>query len=100
MDQWKNPGKTLLKSVTLEKWRPGKRVSAKVKPGNLRPDAYLALAELLQDGEPIVSMDGVFDTANTSSGVIGQHMLNAYNALRFCVFPGIANDDIFGVGNG
>jgi hypothetical protein len=100
MDQWSHPGKTLLNSFTLKKWRPGKSISIKIKPGDLEPDAYIALAELIRDGEALVPIKGVFDIQNTSSGSIGQHMLRAYNALRFCVFPGTANHKTFGVGNG
>lgn len=99
LDQWRTPGKTKIGTVTLNQLPPGKSIGTGIEPGKLAADAYIVLAELIQDGKVTVSVKEVFDPKQTGNGSIGNHMLAQYNAMRLAVFPGVSKEKTFGVGN-
>lgn len=99
LDHWERGGKTLFSSLQLNCLEPGKSISVPFEPGKLSGDGYVVLAELIQNGKPVVSRE-IFNPKNTACGNIGEHMLSGYNGLRFGIFPPVTPAKTFGVGNG
>ena len=76
-------------------WRHGQEKFFTLDLAGLKPDAYVVTVEL----PPHIRADNVFNPTNTGGGSIGMPMLYGRNAMRLAVFPDIAPEKVFGVGN-
>ena len=101
LDQHENGGKTLAFSRKVSKWKYGKTQEFQLDISKLAPDGYLLFAELLSEsGDVLISKENIYKAKETGSGKVGNSMLEAYNAMRFGVFPNIHPEKLYGVANG
>lgn len=98
-DSWRSSGQTLWRQAALNDLESGGVLSFDFNPGKLAPDAYVVTAEILRDGETLLSGRGVVDLGRSGNGIAGKSMLLARNAMRLTIFPGIPASERFGVGN-
>lgn len=95
LDTWRTPGqgKALKNTKELDGLKAGESVEFVLNPVKLPPDAYVATATLINNGEKIVKV-------SDEPLPLGQKVLTkGYNILCFAVYPDVKPAKIFGIGN-